>query len=51
VLDIDAARTAMSRRGITPKAIIEGPPRRDCYLVAQREIVADMIELIDRSGI
>lgn len=35
-LDIDAAQAAMSRRGITPKAVIEGPPRRDCAILLRQ---------------
>ena len=42
-------QTAISRRGITPKAVIEGPPRRDCAILcsAGDRRVADMIVLID----
>ncbi|OBW95935.1 VOC family protein [Gallibacterium salpingitidis] len=29
-LDIDAVQVGMSQRGITPKAVVEGPPRRKC---------------------
>lgn len=29
-LDIDAVQSGMVARNITPKAVIEGPPRRDC---------------------
>jgi len=36
VLDIDAAQAAMSARGITPKAVIEGPPRRDCAILLRQ---------------
>ena len=46
-LDIDAVQEQMPRRGIIPKAVIEGPPRRSCPILlrqtsfkAQRESVA-----------
>lgn len=29
-LDIDEVQIGMSKRGITPKAVVEGPPRRKC---------------------
>lgn len=29
-LDIDAVQSGMLDRGITPKAVVEGPPRRNC---------------------
>ena len=35
-LDIDAVQTAMPKHGITPKAIIEGPPRRQCPLLLRQ---------------
>ncbi|MBR0751921.1 VOC family protein [Bradyrhizobium jicamae] len=35
-LDIDAVQVAMPRRGIAPKAIIEGPPRRDCPILLRQ---------------
>ncbi|WP_375143623.1 VOC family protein [Bradyrhizobium sp. CCGUVB14] len=35
-LDIDAVQAAMPRRGIAPKAIIEGPPRRDCPILLRQ---------------
>ncbi|EKD04726.1 hypothetical protein A1Q2_00956 [Trichosporon asahii var. asahii CBS 8904] len=36
VLDIDAAQTGMSARGITPKTIIEGPPKRECEILLRQ---------------
>jgi 2-oxoadipate dioxygenase/decarboxylase len=35
-LDIDAAQATMSRCGIAPKAVIEGPPRRDCAILLRQ---------------
>lgn len=36
VLDIDAAQAGMSARGITPKTIIEGPPKRACEILLRQ---------------
>lgn len=36
VLDIDAAQAGMSERGITPKTIIEGPPKRACEILLRQ---------------
>lgn len=35
-LDIDAAQAAMPGRGITPKAVVEGPPRRACPILLRQ---------------
>jgi uncharacterized glyoxalase superfamily metalloenzyme YdcJ len=35
-LDIDAVQAGMPKRGITPKAIIEGPPRRNCAILLRQ---------------
>ncbi|MFW5970253.1 MAG: VOC family protein [Halofilum sp. (in: g-proteobacteria)] len=35
-LDIDAVQAAMPERGITPKAVIEGPPRRRCPILLRQ---------------
>jgi len=35
-LDIDAAQAGMPRRGIAPKAVIEGPPRRKCPILLRQ---------------
>jgi uncharacterized glyoxalase superfamily metalloenzyme YdcJ len=35
-LDIDAVQAAMPSRGIAPKAVIEGPPRRDCPILLRQ---------------
>ena len=35
-LDIDAVQAAMSSHGISPKEVIEGPPRRDCPVLLRQ---------------
>src|SRR5207245_6646625 len=35
-LDIDAVQAGMPRRGIVPKAVIEGPPRRNCAILLRQ---------------
>ena len=35
-LDIDAVQAAMPGKGITPKAVIEGPPRRECPILLRQ---------------
>lgn len=35
-LDIDAVQAGMPRRGIVPKAVIEGPPRRRCPILLRQ---------------
>jgi uncharacterized glyoxalase superfamily metalloenzyme YdcJ len=35
-LDIDAVQSAMPKRGITPKAIVEGPPARSCPILLRQ---------------
>ncbi len=35
-LDIDAAQAAMPERGITPKAVVEGPPKRRCPILLRQ---------------
>ena len=35
-LDIDAVQAGMPKRGITPKAVIEGPPRRNCAILLRQ---------------
>lgn len=35
-LDIDAVQAEMPRRGIAPKAVIEGPPRRECPILLRQ---------------
>ena len=36
VLDIDAAQAAMQAHGLEAKAVIEGPPRRDCPILLRQ---------------
>ncbi|RON22248.1 MULTISPECIES: VOC family protein [Pseudomonas] len=35
-LDIDMIQDGMPQKGITPKAVIEGPPRRDCPILLRQ---------------
>ncbi|NOL49976.1 2-oxoadipate dioxygenase/decarboxylase HglS [Pelistega europaea] len=35
-LDIDAVQVGMKDRGITPKAVVEGPPRRKCPILLRQ---------------
>ncbi|WP_439406538.1 VOC family protein [Bradyrhizobium sp. DASA03076] len=35
-LDIDAVQAGMPRHGIVPKAVIEGPPRRNCPILLRQ---------------
>jgi uncharacterized glyoxalase superfamily metalloenzyme YdcJ len=35
-LDIDVVQAQMPKHGITPKAVIEGPPRRDCPILLRQ---------------
>lgn len=35
-LDIDAVQTLMPAHGIAPKAVVEGPPRRDCPILLRQ---------------
>jgi len=35
-LDIDQVQAAMPGKGITPKAVIEGPPRRHCPILLRQ---------------
>ncbi|CAM3099726.1 DUF1338 domain-containing protein [Pseudomonas floridensis] len=35
-LDIDAVQTGMPGKGITPKAVVEGPPRRRCPILLRQ---------------
>lgn len=50
VLDIDAAQEGMSRRGITPKTIIEGPPRRACEILLRQTSFQALTEPINFPG-
>ncbi len=35
-LDIDAAQAEMPKRNLPPKAVVEGPPRRDCPILLRQ---------------
>jgi len=50
VLDIDAAQAAMSERNITPKQIIEGPPRRKCDILLRQTSFQALTEPIRFPG-
>lgn len=50
VLDIDAAQEGMSARGITPKQIIEGPPRRNCDILLRQTSFQALTEPIRFPG-
>ncbi|WP_292529038.1 DUF1338 family protein [Methylocystis sp.] len=52
-LDIDAVHAAMAAKGMSPKAIIEGPPRRRCpILLRQTSFKArpEPVEFIEEDG-
>lgn len=46
-LDIDAVQQGMQARGIPPKAIIEGPPRRDCPILLRQTSFKALEESVD----
>ncbi|ORY29000.1 hypothetical protein BCR39DRAFT_183887 [Naematelia encephala] len=50
VLDIDAAQAGMPARGICPKAIIEGPPRRLCPILLRQTSFQALTEHIRFPG-
>ncbi|CAK9787424.1 DUF1338-domain-containing protein [Cutaneotrichosporon oleaginosum] len=50
VLDIDAAQAGMSARGITPKQIIEGPPKRACEILLRQTSFQALTERIKFAG-
>ncbi|MBY5816977.1 VOC family protein [Rhizobium leguminosarum] len=49
-LDIDAVQARMPERGITPKAVIEGPPRRYCDILLRQTSFKALEETIAFSG-
>ncbi|WP_427148305.1 2-oxoadipate dioxygenase/decarboxylase HglS [Rhizobium leguminosarum] len=49
-LDIDAVQARMPERGITPKAVIEGPPRRHCDILLRQTSFKALEETIAFSG-
>ncbi len=49
-LDIDEVQRRMPERGITPKAVIEGPPRRNCDILLRQTSFKALEEPIAFSG-
>jgi uncharacterized glyoxalase superfamily metalloenzyme YdcJ len=52
-LDIDAVQRRMPERGITPKAVIEGPPRRACDVLLRQtsfKALEEAIAFIGETG-
>lgn len=49
-LDIDAVQRQMPERGITPKAVIEGPPRRACDILLRQTSFKALEEPIGFAG-
>ncbi|MBX4948824.1 VOC family protein [Rhizobium binae] len=49
-LDIDAVQARMPERGITPKAVIEGPPRRQCDILLRQTSFKALEEAIAFAG-
>jgi len=45
-LDIDAAQASMHARGLAAKAVIEGPPRRDCPILLRQTSFKALEELV-----
>ena len=49
-LDIDAVQQGMKARGIPPKAIIEGPPRRECPILLRQTSFKALVEPVSFKG-
>ena len=52
-LDIDAVQSGMPARGITPKAVIEGPPPRNCPILLRQtsfKALEETIAFVDDAG-
>ncbi|UJF25271.1 VOC family protein [Suttonella sp. R2A3] len=52
-LDIDAVQSGMSARGITPKAVVEGPPRRKCPILLRQtsfKALEESVHFTDAAG-
>lgn len=52
-LDIDEVQAAMPRRGITPKAVVEGPPRRQCPILLRQtsfKALQEPVAFVGQSG-
>ncbi|WP_449467970.1 2-oxoadipate dioxygenase/decarboxylase HglS [Stenotrophomonas humi] len=45
-LDIDAAQVAMQARGLAAKAVIEGPPRRECPILLRQTSFKALEEMV-----
>ena len=49
-LDIDAVQGSMPKKGITPKAVVEGPPRRNCPILLRQTSFKALEEAITFVG-
>lgn len=49
-LDIDAVQSSMPNKGITPKAVVEGPPRRNCPILLRQTSFKALQEAITFVG-
>lgn len=49
-LDIDTVQQGMQSHGITPKAIIEGPPRRHCPILLRQTSFKALVEAVSFKG-
>ena len=49
-LDIDAVQEGMPKKGITPKAVVEGPPRRQCPILLRQTSFKALEEAITFIG-
>ncbi|GHG29575.1 DUF1338 domain-containing protein [Paracoccus aerius] len=49
-LDIDAVQDQMPRRGISPKAVVEGPPRRKCPILLRQTSFKALDEAVSFDG-
>ncbi|CAI3131686.1 putative protein [Acinetobacter calcoaceticus] len=52
-LDIDLVQQSMSSRGITPKAVVEGPPRRQCPILLRQtsfKALQEQVIFTDQQG-
>ncbi|MEY8881556.1 VOC family protein [Donghicola sp. XS_ASV15] len=50
-LDIDRVQDLMPEYGITPKAVVEGPPRRDCPILLRQTSFKALSEAVSFAGI
>lgn len=49
-LDIDTVQDGMPKKGITPKAVVEGPPRRECPILLRQTSFKALEEAITFVG-